>query len=81
MKSYKKGDKVILRGNTLQVSTVVRCFDSSFYPTAGLVEMSFMQGDTKMLIMTYESEVVLFEDFPEDVFWGSPHGKLLNNAF
>jgi hypothetical protein len=31
--------------------------------------------------MVYQREVVLFEDFPEDVFWGSPHGKLLNNAF
>lgn len=81
MKRYRKGDKVVFKhGKSLQVATVDKCIDSH-YVGFGLLEISFMKGDKLFQIMLYQHEVVLFEDFPEDVFWGSPYGKLLSSAF
>ena len=82
MKRFRKGDKVVFKLGTdfLATGTVDRYIVSQ-YADSGLVEISITRGGKTSKVMVYQREVVLFEDFPEDVFWGSPHGKLLNNAF
>jgi hypothetical protein len=82
MKRYRKGDKVVFKLGTdfLATGTVDRYIVSQ-YTDSGLVEISITRGGKTSRVMVYQREVVLFEDFPEDAFWGSPYGKLLNNAF
>ena len=82
MKRYRKGDKVVFKLGTdfLATGTVDRYIISQ-YADSGLVEISITRGGKTSRVMVYQREVVLFEDFPEDEFWSSPHGKLLNNAF
>jgi hypothetical protein len=82
MKRFRKGDKVVFKlGTDFLATGIVDGYVISQYNDFGLVEIFITRGGKTSRVMVYQREVVLFEDFPEDVFWGSPHGKLLNNAF
>ena len=82
MKRFRKGDKIVFKlGTNFLATGIVDGYVISQYNDFGLVEIFITRGGKTSKVMVYQREVVLFEDFPEDVFWGSPHGKLLNNAF
>lgn len=82
MKRFRKGDKIVFKlGTDFLATGIVDRYIISQYADSGLVEIFITRGGKTSRVMVYQREVVLFEDFPEDVFWGSPYGKLYSNVF